>query len=1100
MRTSLSRLLLFVLASLSLLSIGAILWNSYRIQADVDEASWVELTARISTIAMRIDSIAALERGITTTAMADPVAGRQLLAEIQQERTLHEEYFGRLQGLQPHVEELQPEHPVLTIFRSLDEQHRALLRLRQRADTTLAGEAEAALEPQHWFDQLTIYISTLDTLRRTLYTPMATARERFGHHIMAEAILSRLMEHLGRERALVAAAIAQARPFSASDRDQLTHARAVVEEALQQLSVQLMLRLPDGELEAAVDLMKRELNEYFAGVRQRVNTAQASGTAYPLSAREWFHEATRAIDSVIALSDALTGHLGHDVSQIRRAAERSVTSLAVVIAIIIAAFGYTAHVIFRRVVAPLRQLQRSSHAISGGDLMTPITVNSGDELGHLGRSMEDMRRALLADRTQRETTERELRKLTHVLEQSVSAVVITDPSGIVEYVNPQYTRTTGYAADEVLGRKHNFLGSGSTPDHVCKALWNTISRGNIWEGELVNQKKDGTPYHNLVNISPVKNENGIITHFVGIQHDITQRRELESHLAHVATHDQLTGLPNRTLLGQRFDDACKHHKHDGCTLAVTVLNIRRFSAINENLGHQIGDQVLKEVARRLVEHTRFDDIVARFAADEFVLLLREPDTPETAASHVQRLIDRISIPIPIDGHTLNISFSAGISLCPHDGTNIDTLIANAESALAGAKQPHGSRIRYYTEELNDTAARRFRIESDLKRAISANELSLHFQPKVNLRTGHPVGVEALVRWAHPELGAVSPVEFIPIAEETGSIVELGSWVLTESCRTLKEWHRRLPNLTMGVNVCAYQLYADDFVDRVGAVIERFSLSPDCLEIEITESAVMDNLELMAERLKSLKRLGVRLAIDDFGTGYSSLAQLMRFPFDTLKVDREFVKDITTSPESAGLARLIVALGDHMKLQVVAEGAETEAQTCYLRQLGCEVMQGYYYSRPLPADEAFIHLTEARLTLPCCISQPASRALLLLDDEENVLRSLRRVLRHEDYQLLATTDPEEAFDLLAIHHPDVVLVDQRMPRMDGIEFLRQVKELHPNTVRMVLSGYTDINTVTKAVNRGHIFKFLTKPWNDEELRTTIAEAFEAHTGFAKSENG
>lgn len=1088
--TSLSRLLIIVITSLSLLSITAILWNTQRIQNDVERISWLELTSRISALAMRINAVAAMERGITSTALAAGKIDEDVLQTLKQQRALHNEYYSRLSKLQTRMMEIQPQHVARHIWEAVVEQRSVLLRLRQQADSAISANG-SALQPQQWFDQLTTYITTVETFRLSLNNPDGTANTHLEHHLLFDAGLSRLSEHLGRERALVARAIAEARPLTASERAQLSYSRSVIEESRRMLEQQLVPFSGDDHINMARKKMHDELTVHYEVIRGAVYQAEAEGASYPVSAAEWFEDASRAVDSVIVLAEALNNHLAQDVLQVRQTAERSAFILNVVIAVIVLVFAYTAHVIFRRVVVPLQRLRSSAMTISRGELESPIVVDTKDELGQLGRAMEMMRVALLDDRSEREQNERVLRKLTHVLEQSVSAIVITDPDGVVEYVNPQFSRDTGYEPKEIVGRKHNLLGSNHTPEYVYRDLWQTISQGKIWEGELVNRKKDGSVYHNLVIISPVKNKHGLVKNFVGIYHDITQHRELESHLAHVASHDQLTGLPNRSLLAERFEKLCMSQNDGQGSLTISVLNIRRFSGINENLGHKAGDQVLQEVARRLNDSVQMGDTVARFGADEFVLLLNEPKTPDTATSYVDYLIEQASAPILVQGQSLNISFVSGISLCPRDGQELDDLIAKAESALAQAKGSQGQPIRYFTAEMNDIAARRFRIEADLKRAIEINELSLYFQPKVNLASGQPVGAEALARWTHPELGAISPAEFIPVSEESGTIVELGNWVLTEACRTLKEWHASQPGLRMGVNVCAYQLYSEEFAKLVEALIERFSLPADCLELEITEGVVMENPELMAERLNQLKDVGVRLAIDDFGTGYSSLAQLMRFPFDILKVDREFVKNITTSPDSAGLAKLIVSLGSHMNLQVVAEGAETEAQACYLRQLGCEVLQGFYYSHPLPAHEALNTLSSVTLSLPDCSSGVEEKTILLLDDEVNILRSLRRVLRRDGYKIVDTTEPDEAFNLLAIHQPQVVLVDQRMPSMDGVEFLQKVKELYPEMIRIVLSGYTDLNTVTSAVNRGHIYKFMTKPWNDEELCSTVAEAFEAH---------
>lgn len=384
---------------------------------------------------------------------------------------------------------------------------------------------------------------------------------------------------------------------------------------------------------------------------------------------------------------------------------------------------------------------------------------------------------------------------------------------------------------------------------------------------------------------------------------------------------------------------------------------------------------------------------------------------------------------------------------------------------------------------------RLQLENHLRRALEHGELSLHYQPQVDIRSGLINGIEALMRWHSPTLGEVSPTEFIPVAEQSGLIFPLGRWALEEACRQNKRWQNEgLPQLCVAVNVSVRQFHHPDLIATVSAALAASNLPPRCLEIELTESAFVANAEAAIRTSQQLHDLGVKLSLDDFGTGYSSLTYLSRFPFDKIKIDQSFVRDITSNPTNAAIANATIALADSLHMAVLAEGVETESQLGFLRQRGCNSMQGYLFSRPLPPEQFAALLREAR-TLPAGpAAQEAPRTLLLVDDEANILRALQRLLRQDGYRILATTSAAEAFELLAQNAVQVIVSDQRMPEMNGTEFLSRVKELYPNTIRIVLSGYSEVETITQAVNRGAIYKFFTKPWDDAELRKELREAF------------
>jgi EAL domain-containing protein (putative c-di-GMP-specific phosphodiesterase class I)/CheY-like chemotaxis protein len=442
------------------------------------------------------------------------------------------------------------------------------------------------------------------------------------------------------------------------------------------------------------------------------------------------------------------------------------------------------------------------------------------------------------------------------------------------------------------------------------------------------------------------------------------------------------------------------------------------------------------------------------------------------------------------------SASLGISLYPRDGDNAESLLQNADAAMYSAKSLGGDSFHFYAPEMNERMLARFALEADLRRALERGELLLHYQPKVNLATGEPTGAEALLRWRHPERGLVPPGDFISLAEETGLIVQIGEWVIEAVCEQMREWlDAGLTVPPVALNLSARQFHQQNLVAVIRQALRLNQIEAKCLELEITESILMENVEKAVTTLQELKSIGLKIALDDFGTGYSSLSYLKRFPIDNLKIDRAFVRDVTTEPDDAAICLAVIGLAHNLKLKVVAEGVETEAQMNYLRTHGCDEIQGFYFSRPLPAADFAQLLTQRKVfALPSPMASER-KTLLLVDDETNILSALKRLLRRDGYEILAAGSAKEGFELLATHEVQVILSDQRMPEMNGTEFLARVRELYPDTIRIVLSGYTDLNSITESINRGSIYRFLTKPWDDDMLRQHVREAFR-HYGAAR----
>jgi diguanylate cyclase (GGDEF)-like protein/PAS domain S-box-containing protein len=573
-------------------------------------------------------------------------------------------------------------------------------------------------------------------------------------------------------------------------------------------------------------------------------------------------------------------------------------------------------------------------------------------------------RAVLAvarDLTERYEAERRLRLSAVVYRNTHEGIIITDAEGRIIAANSAFTEITGYREEEVLGRNPRILASGRQNRSFYQTLWAAVLESGGWQGELWNRRKNGELYPEWLTISAVRDDDGAIVNYVGVFSDISQIKNSQAQLEHLAHHDPLTGLPNRLLLCARIEHAIDRALRRNEHVAVLFLDLDRFKLINDSLGHNVGDAMLREVAGRLLKLVRRDDTVARLGGDEFTVVMESLADAGDAAILAEKLIHALIDPFPCGGHDLFIGVSIGISVFPQDGGTVEKLLSNADSAMYRAKEEGRNVFRFYTEEMTVRAFEHVVLETQLRRAIEQNELVLHYQPQLDLIGGRVVGVEALVRWQHPELGLVSPSRFIPIAEETGLIELLGDWVLRSACRQMRAWlDAGLPFKLVAVNLAARQFKHPDLPARMARLLEETGLAPEWLELEITEGALMNPNEGALERLHELKRLGVRLAIDDFGTGYSSLAYLKCFPIDKLKIDQSFVREIPDGRADMEIAATIMAMARNLGLVVLAEGVETRPQLNFLRGNGCDQAQGYLFSPPLTvaAMEAWLRGLQA----------------------------------------------------------------------------------------------------------------------------------------------
>jgi diguanylate cyclase (GGDEF)-like protein/PAS domain S-box-containing protein len=626
--------------------------------------------------------------------------------------------------------------------------------------------------------------------------------------------------------------------------------------------------------------------------------------------------------------------------------------VALVVGLVAAAAAAGVGIIFATSVSrPIRKLTDATRRFAGGDLGARTEVTRRDEIGDLAKSFNAMAQELEVEITERERREVELRKLSLVVEQSPATIVITDKEGSIEYVNHKFTELTGYSPEEVIGGNPRILKSGKTPSEEYKRLWETITSGGIWRGELCNKKKNGELYWESVSISPIKDSKNIITHFIAIKEDITERKQAEERIRQLAYYDPLTGLPNRVLYNDRLSLALAHAQRTGETLAVLFLDLDRFKDINDTLGHSIGDQLLKAVAERLTDSLRKEDTATRQGGDEFTLLLPGMTQAEDAARVAQKILEAVRKPLTLGGHELNITTSIGVALYPADGEDGETLLKNVDTAMYHAKELGRNNYQFFTPALHVKTVEQLEMESSMHHALERKEFVVYYQPQVDIKTGRIVSSEALVRWQRPGQGLVNPSEFISMAERTGLIVPIGEWVLRAACAENKALQDTgLPPLQVAVNLSARQFQQENLVEMVEQVLEETGLDARFLVLEVTESTAMHNVENTAYKMERLNAFGVHFVIDDLGTGYSSLSYLKTFPIHALKIDRSFVQDVASDSNDAAIVTAVISMAKGLGLKVVAEGVETVAQLEFLRSLGCDEAQGYLFSKPMPAEE------------------------------------------------------------------------------------------------------------------------------------------------------
>ncbi|MCK5002072.1 MAG: EAL domain-containing protein [Gammaproteobacteria bacterium] len=608
----------------------------------------------------------------------------------------------------------------------------------------------------------------------------------------------------------------------------------------------------------------------------------------------------------------------------------------------------------KRVVIAIQRISNDFSRIENQDF-TPSRISSSlEELDGMVNGFNRMVKEI-ARRQQ------SLNQAAIVFDNTSEGIIITDAKGYIESVNSAFSDITGYRESELIGRNPSLLQSGLHDECFYQEMWQSIEKNGQWQGEIQNRRKNGEIYTELLSINSFRDDDDAVIQYVGVITDISSIKQTEHKLEYLAHHDPLTDLPNRLLCNARLEHELQVAQRHDELVAVMFIDLDMFKNINDSLGHALGDKLLKKVAARISKTIRNEDTVSRLGGDEFVLIIGSLKSKLDAAQFSENILELFKESFVIDEHEVFIGASIGISVFPQDGRDTETLLKNSDAAMYRAKKEGRNNCQFYTPDLTSNACERLSMETYLRHALENNELVLHYQPQYSFESGQIIAVEALLRWQHPEHGLIYPDKFISVAEETGLIVPIGEWVLETACKQLIKWKNSdcMP-LRMAVNLSARQFWNPGLATVVQEVLKNTGVQPCDLDLELTESIIMHDTKITEDALNTFHEMGVELSIDDFGTGYSSLSYLKRFPIDRLKIDRSFVRDITTDKNDADMINSIIALGHCMGLKVLAEGVETEEQLNYLKEHGCDEVQGYYYSRPVAAEEIEVLLYEKKV--------------------------------------------------------------------------------------------------------------------------------------------
>jgi diguanylate cyclase (GGDEF)-like protein/PAS domain S-box-containing protein len=663
------------------------------------------------------------------------------------------------------------------------------------------------------------------------------------------------------------------------------------------------------------------------------------------------HVKSGSVNGAASVVIDLTEEKGN-IAEIRKLLWLGQLGIQVLLSIIISLFVRT--LIVKNIARPVKELQAGMLEIRRDmDLSKRVHINANNsDIGDMAQAFN----ALVEDL---QYANARLDLFSQVFESSGEAIAITDADRLIVAVNPAFTQVTGYEPVDAMWKNPKLLSSGRHLPEFYREMWRSINETGRWQGEIWNRRKNGEIYPEWLSISVVKDQNGRVSNYIAIFSDITQRKQAEQHIQFLAHYDSLTRLPNRALFGDRLLQSLTQAKRNGKKVALLFLDLDRFKSVNDSLGHLSGDLLLQSVAARLQSCVREMDTMCRQGGDEFMVLLPEIERAEDAAHVATKIIAAMSLPHQVENTSLITTFSIGVSLYPDDAADSQSMVKNADAAMYHAKESGRNNFQFFTANMNAEASERLALEGDLRRALQQNELLLHYQPQLDNNSGKIIGMEALIRWQHPSKGLVPPAMFIPIAEECGLIVALGDWVLKTATTQNKQWQDAgLLSVPVAVNLSALQFHQKSFKESIARALRESGLAAGYLELEITEGVTVKNVETTIHLLGEIKQMGVLISIDDFGTGYSSLSYLKRFPIDKLKIDQSFVLDLCSDADDAAIVRTIIGMAHSLRLRVIAEGVETEQQLAFLKQNGCDEVQGYYFSRPLTPED-FVEFVKAR---------------------------------------------------------------------------------------------------------------------------------------------
>lgn len=851
--------------------------------------------------------------------MATSSAIGLLIHELQRERGLSSgylaangEHFADLLGAQQGqtdaaldslTSNIREQYPDKTIRQRLDAAAMQLPKLRLRV-------RQLELSRDYTVDRYTAIIDTLFDMQLSAFgnaiEPSIFRRQ------MAFIAFAQAKETAGQERALLSAMLSD-RNFSAGRMVTLNRIKAAEAARLANF-----VRLADQEaLVAYQKILKQPYVKDAERIRQKVQAAAwregsvDEAAAVLPSADAWFELASAKIDAMKQLEDTLNASVNAVARQMEGRAQQELLIS-----------GFLALLAFILAAILIRQIQRGGRVAA-----------------------------------------HQLNLAEAVFSNSVESILVTDADLRIIEVNPAFLRSSGYQRDEVIGQHPRILKSGRHDAAFFEKVWNEVNASGTWVGEIWNRRKNGEIYPALLSIAAVPDSDGVVSNYTGMIFDLSRHKTVEALLTQLRTFDGLTALPNRESWLSALEQMLVNAQRSSGRFSILAIDLDRLKVINDSLGYAVGDLVLIEAADRIKNTLRKYDIVARLVGNRFAVLLNEIAEPQDIGSVCEKLLTAFARPFELEGINVHVTASIGAAIYPTDGADSNTLMMAAESALYSAKADGRNLYKYYSREMNEMSSLLFKLERMLRFALERNEFSVAYQPQVNAQSGCLVGVEALLRWNNPELGNVSPVQFIPIAEETGLIVAIGEWIMRAACQQVRRWQTELGiEVPVAVNLSARQFRRNDLLTSVQAVLDETGLPSRLLELEITEGLLMTDPIGAIAIMQGLNAMGIKTALDDFGTGYSSLAYLKTFPLNRLKIDRAFVRDLPNNRSDCAITNTIIALGLNLNMQVLAEGVETEAQREFLTNSGCQVFQGYLFGKPMSAEELTSRLTSGELAV------------------------------------------------------------------------------------------------------------------------------------------